>query len=48
MTTTVDVTGTQTPAHHEPPRRNRRTGQKLAKMNWIGGGDNTASQLEGT
>ena len=38
MTTTVDVTGTQTPAHHEPPRRNRRTGQKLAKMNWFGGG----------
>ena len=38
MTTTVDVTGTQTPAHHQPPKRNRRTGHKLAKMNWIGGG----------
>ena len=38
MTTTANVPGTQTPAHHEQPRRNRRTGQKLAKMNWIGGG----------
>ncbi|MFI5895763.1 carbohydrate ABC transporter permease [Actinoplanes sp. NPDC051513] len=37
MTTTVNVSGTA-PAHHEQPRRNRRTGYKLRKMNWFGGG----------
>ena len=37
MTTTVNVTGTQTPAHHEQPRRKSRTG-KLLRYNWIGGG----------
>ena len=37
MTTTVNVTGTQTPAHHEQPRRNRKAGKWL-KYNWIGGG----------
>lgn len=36
MTTTVNVTGT-TPAPHEQPRRNRKSG-KWMKYNWIGGG----------
>jgi len=37
VTTTVNVTGTQTPAHHEQPRRKSRAG-KVLRFNWIGGG----------